>query len=410
MKGKIHIISFAIFLQLILWSCGGSNTNLVETEQILRRTIVEEVNAPGKLKPETEVKISSDISGEIIVLSVKEGDFVKKGDLLARVQPQDYERALERAQTSLRTAKANLANARAGLLQTEATLIREKLNFSRSEKLYKDQSISTAEFEAAQANYKVAEATKESAYQQVKASEYQVESAEVGLREAKDILNRTNIIAPVDGTITQLKVELGERVVGTTQMAGTELMRVSNLNSMVVEADVNERDIIRIKNGDSAKIEVAALRNQVFKGVVTEIANSVPENEFSSSDKVTSFKISVRLLDSEVAKIRKEFNVDFKTGMTSNATIITAKKSNVLSVPVVAVTVRENDSTKATETVVFEYQDGKAKQRIIEIGIQDIDYFEVVNGLEENAEIIKGPYALVSKVLKDGDKVVKDKK
>ena len=390
----------------------------VETAKIDAITIVETVSATGKIQPEVEVKISSEVSGEIIDLPIKEGQTVKKGDLLVKINPDIYESGVNRTVASLSTTKA-------GLSQADAQLKEAKANYDRNKRLFDKGVISKAEWDKVVSAYEVAQANKQSAY-------YNVQSASATVTEAKDNLGRTTIYAPADGTISKLDVELGERVLGTQQMAGTELLRVANLNNMEVEVDVNENDIVKISIGDEAKIEVDAYLKKEFKGVVTSISNS--STATTSADQVTNFKVKVRILKESYQDLMegKPANFSpFRPGMTATVDIITTRKENVLGVPISAV-VMKSDTTSAKKDVVAELEKeqeekikgaadkkfecvfvkegDKAKIRIIKTGIQDDTNIEVVSGLKKGDVIIIGPYTMVTKELNPGYKVVLKKK
>jgi len=390
----------------------------VITEKVKRLDIMETVTGSGKIQPEKEVKISSDVSGEIIALPVKEGQQVKKGDLLVKINPDLYQSGLERARAALQNAKASLE-------QAKARLISAKDEYQRSKQLFDKGIISQADFQKAETNYKVAVATLNSA-------KFSVQSAAANLKEAQDNFKRTTIYAPISGTISALNVETGERVVGTKQMTGTEIMRIANLNNMEAVVDINENDIVKIKVGDSAHINVDAYLDENFKGVITEIANSA-DNKIQSGDEITNFKVKIRVLEDSykhLLKDKPEGYSPFRPGMTASVDIITNKKSNVLAVPIGAVTVRsDTSSVKKTKKfdkkknfakkpknndkkfeVVFVFDNGKAKIKVVETGIQDDTNIEIKEGLKEGEEIITGPYNLVSKRLRNGDAVRKEKK
>lgn len=390
----------------------------VETAKIDAITIVETVSATGKIQPEVEVKISSEVSGEIIDLPIKEGQTVKKGDLLVKINPDIYESGVNRTVASLSTTKA-------GLSQADAQLKEAKANYDRNKRLFDKGVISKAEWDKVVSAYEVAQANKQSAY-------YNVQSASATVTEAKDNLGRTTIYAPADGTISKLDVELGERVLGTQQMAGTELLRVANLNNMEVEVDVNENDIVKISIGDEAEIEVDAYLKKEFKGIVTSISNS--STATTSADQVTNFKVKVRILKESYQDLMegKPANFSpFRPGMTATVDIITTRKENVLGVPISAV-VMKSDTTSAKKDVVAELEKeqeekikgatdkkfecvfvkegDKAKIRVIKTGIQDDTNIEVVSGLKKGDVIIIGPYTMVTKELNPGDKVILKKK
>ncbi len=382
----------------------------VETSKVVASTIVETVSATGKIQPEIEVKLSSMVSGEIIALNVKEGQVVKKGDLLVKINPDLYTSGLERS-------VANLSGTKAGLVQSEASFKEAKANYERNKTLYDKGVISKSDWDKAISTYEVAKATKQSSY-------YNVQSAVASVTEAKDNLGRTTIYAPADGTISVLNVELGERVLGTQQMAGTELLRVANLNNMEVEVDVNENDIVKIKIGDEANVEVDAYLKKKFKGVVTSISNSASTT--LTSDQVTNFKVKVRILKESYQDLlegKPDSYSPFRPGMTATVDIITTIKNNVLAVPISSVVVKSDTtavsdfkvedpnekkvtpkSDKKFECVFVKVGD-KAKIRIIKTGIQDDTNIEVMSGLKPGDIVITGPYTTVSKELNSGDKV-----
>jgi HlyD family secretion protein len=376
----------------------------VYTQKITRMDIMETVTGSGKIQPEKEVKISSDVSGEIIELPVKEGQQVKKGDLLVKINPDLYQSGLKRAKASLQNAQANLS-------QSEARLISARQDFDRNKQLFSKGIISKADYDKAETNYKVALATRN-------AARFSVQSALANLSEAKDNLARTTIYAPISGTISRLNVELGERVVGTKQMTGTEIMRIANLKNMEAEVDINENDIVKIKVGDSAKIDVDAYLNEQFKGVITEIANSATST-LGSGDQITNFKVKIRILEDSykhLLKNKPEDYAPFRPGMTASVDIVSHIKKNVLAVPISAVTVRKDTTSPKRKQhevnpaeqsfeVVFVNDNGKAKLKVVKTGIQDDSHIEIIKGLSEGDEIITGPYNLVNKKLQNGDEI-----
>ncbi|WP_348813310.1 efflux RND transporter periplasmic adaptor subunit [Flavobacterium maritimum] len=393
----------------------------VEIAKVEATTIVETVSATGKIQPEIEVKIASMVSGEIIELPIKEGQVVKKGDLLVKINPDLYTSGLNRS-------VANLSGAKSTLNQAEASFNEAKTSYDRNKVLFGKGIISKSDWDKAVASFEVAKANKQTAY-------FNVQSASASVIEAKDNLGRTTIYAPADGTISVLNVELGERVLGTQQMAGTEILRVANLNNMEVEVDVNENDIVKIKVGDEAKVEVDAYLKKQFKGVVTSISNSASST--LTADQVTNFKVKVRILKEsyqDLLKGKPDTYSPFRPGMTATVDIITKTKANVLSVPISSVVVKSDTaavkeikvddpqseenkvkpkSDKKFECVFVKVGD-KAKIRIIKTGIQDDANIEVLTGLKKGDVVITGPYTTVSKELNSGDKVVlkteKDKK
>ena len=388
----------------------------VEIAKIESRTVVETVSGTGKIQPEIEVKISSEVSGEIISLPIKEGQTVRKGDLLIKINPKIYTSGLSRSQ-------AGLSNTKAGLSQADATFREAKSSYDRNKKLFEKGIISKSEWDRAIATYESSQAAKQAAY-------YNVESASASVNEAKDNLGRTSIYAPVDGTISKLAVELGETVLGTQQMAGTEMMRVADLSNMEVEVDVNENDIVKIAIGDSAKVEVDAYLKKEFKGIVTSISNSASAT--LSADQVTNFKVKVRILKESYADLlvgKPAKYSPFRPGMTATVDIITTRKENVVAVPISAVVMRTDTTSSRKKLLdaksnpddensdapvvknekryecVFVKVDNKVKLRIISTGIQDDTYIEVLSGLKSGETIVTGPYTTVTKDLNPDDEV-----
>ncbi len=390
---------------------GNDDSTEVETAKADEITIVETVSATGKIQPEIEVKISSEVSGEIIALPIKEGQVVKKGDLLVKINPDLYTSGYNRT-------ISNLSGSKAGLSQADATFKEAKASYERSKTLFDKGIISKSDWEKAMATFEGAKASKESAY-------YNVQSANATVKEAKDNLGRTTIYAPADGTISSLGVELGERVLGTQQMTGTELLRVANLNNMEVEVDVNENDIVKISIGDSTKIQVDAYLKKEFKGIVTSISNSASTT--TTADQVTNFKVKVRILKESYQDLLEGKPVTyspFRPGMTATVDIITKRKEKVIGVPISAVVIKtdtaavkkyevkdEADDKKVVAKTdkkfecVFVKDGNKAKIRIVKTGIQDDTNIEVVSGLKKGDVVIVGPYTTVTKDLNSGDKV-----
>ena len=402
----------------------NDESKVVELSKVAQTTIVETVSATGKIQPEIEVKISSEVSGEIIALPIKEGQQVKKGDLLVRINPDLYESGVNRSVASMSTTKA-------GLSQADAQVKEAKANYDRNKKLFEKGIISKSEWDRIVSAYEVAVANKQSAY-------YQVQSASATVTEAKDNLGRTTIYAPADGTVSLLNVELGERVLGTQQMAGTEILRIANLNNMEVEVDVNENDIVKVNIGDSANIEVDAYLKREFKGIVTSISNSA--STALTADQVTNFKVKVRILKESYQDLlegKPENFSPFRPGMTATVDIITKRKENITAVPISAVVIKD-DTTSVKKDIVAELEKkeqeqkgtapksdkkyecvfvkvgDKAKLRVVKTGIQDDTNIEIISGLKPGEEIIIGPYTTVSKDLVSNDKVrvetEKDKK
>lgn len=398
---KILRILIPIVILLIILAVVGKNagwfgkelTIKVATEKVSVNPIIEAVTANGKIQPETEVKISPDVSGEIVELNVKEGDFVQKGTLLFKIKPEIYVSARDRAAATLNSTKARLS-------QVEAQLIQAELAYNRSKKLFEENTISQADFEQAESQYKIALAEKQSA-------EYSVKSSEASLKESNENLIKTTVYSPMTGTISSLLVELGERVVGANMMTGTEVLRVADLNRMEVMVDVNENDIIRVKLGDTAIVEVDAYLDRDFKGVVTEIANSA-NTLGSTSDQVTNFKVRILILKESYEDLISDKNPSpFRPGMSASVDIYTSSKSNVLTVPIQAVTTRTD--TLSTDpaakdkirTLVFLSDGTYALARDVKTGIQDNVNIEILDGLKEGDEVIVQPFSAISKKLSD---------
>lgn len=413
--GVVVLIIIAIIGKKAGWF-GGSVSYDVAIEKVTKRNITEVITANGKIQPETEVKISPDVSGEIIELVVKEGDAVTAGQYLLRIKPDNYISIRDRAQASVNTAKANLASARAMLAQVEARYQQALLTYNRSEKLWDERAISQSEWESAQSAFEIAKSDVTASQQNVAAAEYSVHSAEASLNEARENLTKTSVYAPIDGYITSLMVEKGERVVGTELMTGTEMMRVANLDRMEILAQVNENDIVRVQLNDSAIIEVDAFPDRKFRGVVTEIANSANTTGVAT-DQVTNFEVKILISkDSYSDLINDEIPQPLRPGMSASVDILTESKYNVLSVPLQSVTLMADslitDETRPEGTesdepieIVFVYQDSRVITTEVTTGIQDNNYIEILSGLSENNEVVYAPYNVITKRLKDGTSV-----
>lgn len=403
----------------------------VAVAKVKRTDIIEKVSASGKVQPEVEVKISPDVPGEITELHVEEGDSVVKGQLLLKIRADNYVSVVQMQQAQVNTQRANLAQAKAQLSQTIANSAQTALTHKRNVDLFKQKVISQADFEASKASYDVSRQEIEAAKQRVRAAEYNLQSALASLEESRKNLNKTTIYAPVSGTISKLSVEVGERVVGTSQMAGTELLRIANLNSMEVRVNVNENDIIRVNVGDSAIVEVDSYsgKDEKFRGVVTQIANTA--KDAVTLEAVTEFEVRIRLLNDSYKHLinTKRQVTPFRPGMTASVDIITEQRNNVLSVPLSAVTTRAADEGKAgtkirntsnnnaaeaerpaadepIDEIVFVHRDGKAQAVKVKTGISDFDNIQILSGLKEGDEVISGPFRAVSRQLKDGSFVV----
>jgi len=425
----VVLVVFAIIGKSAGW-IGKTKEIEVEVTEAKSNRIVETVSASGMIQPVYEVKISPDVPGEIIELNIEEGDSVQRGELLIKLKPDIYESALERVQANLNQQKANLADASARVARAQAQLIRSESEFKRNKDLKDQNVISDADFEISEANYKVALQDLESAKESQKAAQYIVKSAEASVKEARENLGFTSIRAPISGIVSKLDVELGERVVGTAQMTGTEMLRIADLTKMEARVDVNENDIIRVSDGDTANIDVDSYSHtgKKFKGVVTNIANTA--NDKTSPDAVTEFEVRIRILNSSYEDLLEntELVSPFRPGMTTSVDITTEVKEDILTIPLAAVTTRNPNETKSGEEgeeeseteeesesdqlesdeaveVVFLYNDGVAKMVEVETGISDFDNIEILSGVNKGDEVISGPFIAVSKRLKDGDLV-----
>lgn len=415
------IVVLTILLALLLKK--GEPVTNVAVEKATQRTITEIVSVNGKIQPESEIKISPDVSGEIIEMSVKEGDSVVAGQLLLRINPDIYESQLNQQKANLQNGQAALASQEAQRESVKASLIQAESNYQRVKKLFDSKVSSEQELEQARLQYETAKASLATTEKNILAAHYSVLSLGASLEQGRKNLGRTSIYAPTSGIITNLNSEQGERVVGTAQMAGTEIMRISNLNSMEVEVNVNENDIVRVHVGDSADVRADAYPDRTFKGIVTEIANSARFEATSiAADQATNYVVKVRILPFSYADLGIGSKQPFRSGMTATVDIRTKSKDNVLSIPISAVTTREptsksgkakeitdeaKDKNKVTRTWVFLYQDGKAKAVEVKTGLQDINYFEVLDGVKPGDEVISAPGMAVAKKLNDGDKVKK---
>jgi HlyD family secretion protein len=424
----ITIGSVVLMLLLIAIFRGGKSETRVSTDKAVTRTITEIVSVSGKIQPESEVKISADVSGEIIEMAVMEGDSVRQGQLLLRINPELYETTISQLNANLDNARAGMAGSEAQKARAAASLIQAESNYKRQKQLHEQKVISEQEWDQARVQYEVAKADAISADKNALAAKYTTASAAARLEEGRRNLGRTSIFAPASGIVTQMNSEKGERVVGTAQMAGTEIMRISNLNVMEVEVNVNENDIVRIKNGDSADIKVDAYPDRVFKGLVTQIANSAKFNSTQLlTDQVTNFVVKVRILPESYADLGMGRKQPFRPGMTATVDIKTVSKSNVLCVPISAVTTRnpakkedkaaKNEKTSTEEpkkedkgTWVLLYNNGILKSVKVKTGLQDLDYFEITEGLKPGDEVVSAPGIAIAKTLYDGDKVVKTDK
>lgn len=426
----IVIVFFAISKMM----GGGDKTEKVSIEKATKRTIIESVNASGKVYPEIEVKISPDIAGQITELNVEEGDTVRKGQVLARIYADIYALQRDEAASRVNQSVASVDNSRATLESLKATLDLARQSLERNRTLYDQKVISKAELEQFEASFRTAEANYNAAVQSIKGLQANVQSTRTGLSKASKDLSRTTIVAPMDGVVSSLKVKKGESVSGSGFNVGTEMMTVSDMSSLEVRVDVGENDIVKINIGDSADVEVDAYNNRKFKGVVTKIASSTKSSATSlTANDVTNYEVRIRIDRASYSDLVNR-TFPFRPGMNASADIKTKRIDNVLAVPIASVNARvkgsdqsmsdkkeadkknqeENEGLAETvtdvsdelEEVVFVYKpDGTVKKVVVKSGIQDINYIQIISGLQPGEEVVTGPYAAISKNLKEGMKV-----
>lgn len=443
MKKKIFWI-IAVLVVIILVAIGLKSAGVigkdegikVATEKVVTRTIIETVNASGKVYPEIEVKVSPDISGEIVELSVEEGDSVKRGQVLAKIYADIYSTQRNQAEAEVQRMEAMLANSQAQLVSLKSSLELAKKNYDRQKQLLNDKVISAAEFEQAENNYRTAQASYNAALEDIRSAQAAIQSSRASLERANKDLSRTAVLAPMDGVVSLLSVKKGERVVGSNMMAGTEMMRIADMNTIEVQVDVSENDIPKVSLGDSALVEVEAYTGRKFKGIVSKIAsssNTVSGTAAAGANDVTNYKVHIRLLHSSYHDLidpTKPRHFPFRPGMNASADIQTMTKENVIAAAINAVTTREpgtdnvvnakkdpaeeeglQEQTRTSvsqdiDEVVFVLQpDNTVKKVKVKTGIQDINYIEITEGLQGGETIVVAPYNVVSKTLKDGQKV-----
>ena len=389
----IVLIVFALIGKKAGWF-GKAATVKVSVENAEKRTIIETITANGKIQPEKEVKITPDVSGEIVELTVREGDNVEKGQLLLRIKPDVY---ISQRDRSL----AAISQARARLSQAEAQFIQAELSYKRNKQLYDEETISRSEFEQAEASYLVAKA-------EVDAARFSVTSAEAALKEANENLVKTSIYAPMSGTVSMLLVELGERVAGTGMMAGTDMLRIADLSRMEAQVEVNENDIPRVKLGYTATIEIDAYTDYKFKGVVTEIASSAKTTGVSA-DQVTNFDVNILVLPASYETLVTSHNQNpLRPGMSATVDIRTEIREDIISVPIQSVTTRtdttlvvRNLADEKIRTLVFITDGERALAKDVITGIQDNSYIEIISGVAEGDRVISAPFSAISKKLSD---------
>lgn len=427
----IFIVIFLVAAKSAGW-IGKPREIEVELAKVKRTTIIEKVSASGTVQPVTEVKIAPEVSGEIIDLLVEEGDSVKRGQFLVKIRPDTWESQLQRAQASLSQQRANLAQAEATLSAARASFIRAEQEYARQKTLRDQNVISLADWQLAEQNFRIAQTDVTAAEKGVEAAKFIIQSTEASLREAQENFRKTSVVSPMDGVVSKLIVKKGERVVGTATMAGTEMLRIADLNVMEVRVDVNENDIVRVSLGDTAIIDVDAYASteKKFKGVVTLIANTAKDK--TSNDAITEFEVRILILPASYKDLVEAGNrFPFRPGMTASADIITTRKENVRSVPLAAVTTRnpnqpgaqnasqnqspgqgqgQGSATQAPpsttpKTVIFVNDKGTAKMMEVKTGISDYENIEILTELGDSTEVVTGPFLVVSNRLKEGDKI-----
>ncbi len=436
---KYILISLGVLIVLVVIAkmtgiIGKPKLTQVATEKAVERTINETVSASGKIKPHVEVKISPEVSGEVVELPIKEGDVVKKGQLLCKIRPDILKSGFDRAVASYNTQKASVGNSGQMLKQAQATFDNQSSIYKRDKALYQNKVLTTAEFEAAQASYQGAKAALEAAKQNVIGSTYGLAQSSASVKEARDNLAKTTIYSPVDGVVSKLSVQKGERVLGTQQFAGTEIMTISDLSQLDVNVDVNENDINRIHLGDTSKIQVDAFLGKNFTGTVSEIGSSA-NVVGTNADQVTNFTVKVRISADSYKNLLVKTATNpspFRPGLTATVDINT-NHAKALAVPIQSVTTREqkkapvngnnnngnnnNDSQPQDDAkpqiaapvkeYVFVYNAGKVKQVMVTTGIQDDTYIQIVSGLKSGDEVVSAPFATISKLLNDNMAVEK---
>ncbi len=432
----IVLIIFLVIGKSAGW-IGKTKDLEVELAKVKRVSITEKVSASGTVQPVTEVKISPEVSGELIELNVEDGDSVQLGQQLVKIRPDLWRSQLERNEAALSQQRANVEASKSSISVAEANFAKAESDYKRQEKLWNQKVIADADWQTAVQAYHVAKNNLASAKQSLEASKFVVSSTEASVNEARENLRKTTVFAPMKGIVSKLSVKKGERVLGTATMAGTEMLRIADLNKMEVRVNVNENDIVRVHYTDTVLIDVDAYSNisKQFKGIVTNIANTAKDK--TSTDAITEFEVRILILRSSYEDLIKKGNkFPFRPGMTASVEIITSKKNNVLSVPLASVTTRNSDERKnmtseakpddekrtvttskdktpekkEDKVVVFINDKGSAKMQEVKTGISDYDNIEILSGLSDSTEVVSGPFLVVSMRLKNGDKIKPAKK
>ncbi len=418
MKKRIVIISILVVLVVVLlliFKGEGRKELNVSVEQATKRSIIQTVSGNGKVQPEIELAISPDVSGEITDIFVQEGDTVHEGQMLLKIKPDLYISSVDRANAGVSTAKSGKKIDLVLMSQVQSRLTEATLTYKRSKELFDKKAMSKAEFEKVESVYQIAKADVEAAKEKITASDYSIDNAEANLREAKQNLARTIIYAPTDGTVSKINNKRGERVVGTAQMQGTEIMRISNFSNVEVRVDVNENDILKITKGDSAIIEVDAYGERKFKGVITQIAKASNKAAAAmSTDQVTTFEVKIRMIKASYSDLMVQNTIPFLPGLSANVEIQTNRGDGLLCLPIECVTSRtkigkkvKGETTKKDEKqeMVFVVKNGTTVQRKVVTGIQDNMYIEIKSGITLKDKVITGPYDILSTTLDSGRKV-----
>lgn len=409
LSNATFVCSLGIFLSFVALS-GCKKDVEVELDSVKRRTLLAQVSESGVIQPDVQVPIAPDVSGEVTAIYIKEGQFVKKGDLLFEIRPDNYQAALEQSTASLNTARADHANAQSSLKQAETNLAQDSINFYRNKKLYEEKVIAQTDFENFRLKYQLTKTAIETARQSINAAYFRIQSATASVKQASDQLGRTRVYASMDGVVTVLNVQLGQRVVGTGMMTGTEIMKIADLTHMEVEVMINENDIVNLQIGDTATVEVDAYKDKKFKGLVTEVAYSANVTATGSTDQITNYPVKVAILPESYAGFIPGLAVyqsPFRPGMSAVVSVYTERADNVLSIPIQSVTLDPAAKAGANAEIVYLYTpEGIVKAQPVKTGISDDTYIEIKSGLAENARVVSGPYTTISKLLKDEMKVI----
>ncbi len=413
MSKKLLIIISVVFILLVSIAIAfkkkfsDRNASIVVVEQAQFRSLTESVSANGKIYPFKEVKLSLELPGEVSNIYIQEGDSVVNGDLLLEIEADNYIASVSQSNAAYNQALANLSTSKARLSQAEAQFKIIETDYNRKKQLFENEIISAVEYEASQSQYFSALGEKEAAFQAVEAGNYQVQSAQAGLQQTQENLSRTRLYAPMDGIISKLNVEKGEKVVGTAQMAGTELVTVADFKEMELKIEVGENEVLQISKGDTALIEVDAYLGEEILGLVNQVAYS---SNALIDQQVTKFEVKITLIKSSYEKlITEERLLPFRPGMSATAEVITQRKDHILCVPIQCVTLRdlnEEDDFEEKTPVVFVHKDGQVFLKEVTTGIQDDTFIEILDGIEEGEEVVSAPFKAISKEL-ENEKLVK---